>query len=305
MSSKSYIDKISTSKDWEKYELVAIDKLKKDIEDYSNKGYDSIGFIWGDISIHPDLFEIIKESKSRWFKNINVITNAMIFSDYIKAKSLIESGVTRVNISIHSHNSTIEDHLTQIKWWFEKKLKAIDNFKELYSKWLLVSELSINIVLNGLNYKNIVETCLYFWKEKDINDIRINFIWPRFFTSQKDKEELMFTYTEFLPYLKKLIYISIKYNIRITFDSIPACIFYKVDSKNYKKIIKRFLWEDFDYIDEVSNINKDQVFYWKQQKKDQLKVKSDACLKCKYFNLCEWIWKEYVDDYWYKEFSAV
>ena len=48
------------------------------------------------------------------FQVINVITNAMIFSNFEKAKKLVESGVTRINISIHSHLDEIEDYITQI-----------------------------------------------------------------------------------------------------------------------------------------------------------------------------------------------
>jgi uncharacterized Fe-S cluster-containing radical SAM superfamily enzyme len=39
----------------------------------------------------------------------------MRFADYDFSKRLIESGVTRINISIHSHLDEIEDLLTQVK----------------------------------------------------------------------------------------------------------------------------------------------------------------------------------------------
>jgi hypothetical protein len=95
-------------------------------------------------------------------------------------------------------------------------------------------------VLNSKNYKTIVETVLFYFIKKNIKDIRINFI-----RLNKDIEEnwddLKLSYTDFLPYLKKLIYISLKYKFRLTFDTVPACIFYKIDSKNYKNLIKNFL----------------------------------------------------------------
>ena len=288
----------------EKY-LTNFSIVKKEIEKYSIKWYKSIWFLWWDISIHPRIFDIITEAKKNWFDDINIITNAMIFSDYKKAKKLIDSWTTRVNISIHSHIDEIENHLTQIKWWLERKLQAIDNFNKLIDKWFLKSNLSINIVLNWLNYKKIVETCLYFFKVKNINDIRINFLWNRFFTWPQDKIDLELKYSDMLWALKKLIYISLKYKLRITFDSIPPCIFYKLDNTNYKKIIKNFLWEEFDYINEVSNLNKDKVFNWKEQKRNELKIKFKGCDKCEYNDICEWVWKEYVDSYWEWEFICI
>ena len=291
---------------WEdEKELTNFELIKKEIINYADKGYKSIWFLWWDISIHPKLYEIINEAKINWFKNIVVITNWMIFYDYQKAEKLILSWVNRVNISVHSHIEKIEDYLTQVKWWFEKKIKAIDNFNDLYAKWLLKSKISINIVLNKLNYKDVLKTCMYFYKVKNISDIRINFLWNRFFIWKKDKEDLELSYTQFLPYQKLLIIFSLKNNLRITFDSIPACIFYKLWFIDWKNIVKKFLWEDFDFIQEVANINKNQVFDWKEQKKDELKVKFKKCSECLYFDKCEWIWKEYVNSFWENEFIPV
>lgn len=271
-----------------------------EIERYAEKWFTSIGFLWWDISIHPWIYEIIETAKTNWFEEISIITNAMIYSDYNKAEKLIKSWATRINISVHSHDKNIEDYLTQIPWWLNKKLKAIDNFNKLNNDWFLQSPLSINIVLNWRNYKNILKTCIFFFKEKNINDIRLNFIWPRYFTSEKDKEELFLKYSDFLPYLKELIYLSLKLDLRITFDSIPACIFYKIDKVNYRNIIKKFLWEGFDKIEEFSNIKN-----WKSKKKDELKIKFELCNKCIYNNTCEWVWKEYGIECWGEEFNPI
>ncbi len=290
---------------WETFWLVAFNLIKKEIKTYAIKWYKSIWYIWWDISIHPNIYEIIEKSRKYWFENISIITNAMVFSDYNKAEKLILSWTTRINISIHSHNCNIEDYITQINWWFEKKLLAIDNFNKLYNHKVLKNPISINIVLNWLNYKDITKTCLYFYKIKNIKDIRINFLWNRFFFSEDDKKKLELSYTEFLPYLKELIIFSIKINLRITFDAIPACVFHKLGFKNHNFIIRKFLWEELDYIDEVSNINMDVKFNWKEQKRNELKTKFDKCNDCLYSNKCQWIWKEYVKRYWEDEFNAI
>jgi len=290
---------------YDEKELTNLEIVKDQIDNYAKNWYNSIGFLWWDISIHPNIYEILSYSKKKWFVWINVITNSMIFDDYKKAERLVNSWVTRINISIHSHLVDIEDYLTKIKWWLSRKLLAIDNFNILFKNNILKSPLSINIVLNWANYKTIVESCLYFWKYKGINDIRINFIWPRFFDTPKDKKDLMLTYDDFLPYIKKLIYISINYNIRITFDSVPACIFYNIDNINYRVLIRKFLWEQYDHINEVSNLNKKIVFNWKEHKKNDLKIKTKNCKNCLYLESCEWIWKEYIEEYWENEFYSL
>lgn len=300
MSSKFAIEKVE-----ETWWLVDIDIIKKEIDNYSFRWYNSIWYIWWDISIHPHLIDIISYSKSKWFKNINVITNWMIFSDYQKANDLILAWVTRVNISVHSWDYKEEDYITQIQWWLKMKLKAIDNFNVLYEKWLLKSKLSINIVLNWLNYKNILKTCIYFHKFKNIDDIRINFLWNRFFIDENDKEILEISYTDIIPYLKNTLIYSLNHNLRLTFDTIPACIFNKLWFNNIDLIINNFIWENKDYISEVSNMNKNQTFNRKDQKKNELKTKFDTCVSCKYDCSCEWVWKEYVESFWKEEFLPV
>lgn len=284
--------------------FVKLDELKEKIKWYATDWYKSIGFLWWDISIHPDIVEIISYCKELWFININVISNGMKFDDFEFTKKVINAWLTRINISIHSHIDEIEDYLIQVKWWLQRKLKAIDNIKYFYEKWLLRDDLSINIVLNSKNYKTIVESVLFFYLKKKISDIRINFIWLND-DIKENWDDLKLSYTEFLPYLKKLIYISIKYNIRITFDTIPACIFYKIDIINFKTLIKKFLWEDLDHITEIDHINNDEQFNWKERKKDMLKMQFPHCNKCDYNISCQWVRKNYWELYKWNEFVPI
>jgi len=284
--------------------FVWLDLLKEKITWYAKNGYKSIGFLGGDISIHPDIIEIISFCKENNFININVISNWMKFDDYDFTKRIIKAWVTRINFSIHSHIDKVEDYLIQVEWWLQRKFKAIDNFKLFYNKWLLRDDISINIVLNSKNYKTIVETVLFYKYKKQINDIRINFIWLNK-DVKENWDDLRISYTEFFPYLKKLIYVSIKYKIRITFDTVPACILYKVDKKNYKDIIRKFLWEDLDHITEIDYINNKEQFDWKKRKKDILKTQFDDCDICDYKESCQWIRKEYWNIYWWNEFKPI
>jgi MoaA/NifB/PqqE/SkfB family radical SAM enzyme len=288
--------------------LVEYTIIKDKLDWYYKKWYRSIGFLWWDISIHPDLYKIIKYCKKLWYTEIHVITNAMIFDDYNKAEKLILSWVTRVNISVHSHLEKIEDYLIQVPWGLKRKLKALDNFNNLYNKSLLKSSLSINIVLNKQNYKTIVETVLFYKIKKNINDIRINFIWLVENLSS-NWWNIQISYTEILPYLKRLIYVSEKYNIRLTFDSIPVCIFLKINNKKGEYYLNKYFWDKFDHInviDELSNPDLENTFYNKQDKeKNSYKTKFKDCKKCIYNNTCQWVWNSYYKVYWDKEFTPI
>lgn len=284
--------------------FVTLDKLQLKLSSYYNEWYRSVGFLGWDISIHPKMIEVVQFAKTLWFIEIQAITNGMIFDNDTKAVNIVNAWLTRVNFSIHSHISKTEDYLTQIPWGLKRKLNAIDNFNKLHKDNLLKSPVSINFVLNEINYKTVVESVLYFYKIKNINDIRINFVWLNDDTKE-NWDELKLSYTDFLPYLKKLIYISLKYNIRVTFDTVPACIYKQIDPVNYKKLISTFLWEDKDHIVEIDWVNKNQKFNWKERKTNQLKTKFDSCKKCSYNDSCQWIRKQYWKIYWWNEFKAI
>ncbi len=280
-----------------------IDNLKEKVRWYIEKWYNSIWFLWWDVSIYPKLIELINYCKKVWFLEIHIITNWMRFDSFDFTKNIIKSWLTRFNISIHSHQEEIEDYLTGVKWWLIRKLNAIDNINLIIKEGNL-QPLSINIVLNSYNLKSIIKTVLFFFKVKKIKDIRINFIWLDE-DIKENWDDLKISYTEFLPYLKQLIYISLKYSIRITFDSVPACIFYKIDKINYKLFIEKFLWEEYDHITEIDWINNNKVFDWKIEKTNRQKTKFEKCKLCKYNLKCEWVRKTYNEVYWNLEFNLI
>lgn len=299
------------STDFHKKDILLVDfiTIKAKIIFYYKKWYRSIWLLWGDISIHPKVFDIVSTCKKLWYIEINVITNWMVFDNYTFAEKLVVSGVNRINISIHSHKKEIEDDLTMVPWWLLRKLKAIDNFNILYSKGLLKSPLSINIVLNKKNYVDLLETIIYFFSVKKIADIRINFIWLDN-NIKKYWDELKISYTDIIPSIKKVMYYSIKYWVRVTFDEIPNCIFYKLFPWETENLIKKFSSSSFDYIDLVEELSlwdkSHESTYLRTERDTNLyKTKFDWCKQCLYFNTCKWVWKSYVDIYGENEFQAV
>lgn len=278
--------------------------LRNKLKFYREEGYNSVWFLGWDVSIYPWIIDLISYTKELWFESINLVTNAIRFSDEVFAEKIIRAWANRINISIHSHIPEIENYLTSVPGWLERKLRAIDNLNDLNNKWILKNPISINIVLNQKNYKTIVESVIYFNQVKKINDIRINFV--RLSEDVTENwDDLKISYTEILLYIKKIIYLSIKYNIRITFDTIPACIFYIIDNKNYKTLIEKFIWENKDTINKIDNINLSDIFDWKERKINELKTKFSSCKKCIFDYNCEWVRKEYKEIYWGKEFLPI
>lgn len=274
--------------------LTPFEDIKKDLEQHRKSGCDSVGFLGGDISIHPRMVDIFRTARSLGYENVQMVTNALIFADPKKAEEVVQAGVTRVNISVHSHQPAIEDYLTQIPGGLVRKLKGIRAFSELQRKGLLRSAVSINIVLNRHNYSDIVKTCWFFFSKMGIVDMRMNFVWPEFSLGEH-AWNIALRYSEFIPQFRELISLAIKHRIRLTFDTIPPCVFREAFPKEFKKLLPLFLGEQYDQIDAISVIGMDDNFSWKNRKRNQFKYQASFCKDCQFFHSCDGLWREHVE----------
>ena len=96
------------------------------IKKYRAKEYNSVGFLGGEITIYPDVLELIEYTKDLGYQNIHIISNARRFSDEKFLKQLIDNGITRVSVSIHSHLEEIENVLNN-RNSFSEQLQGIKN----------------------------------------------------------------------------------------------------------------------------------------------------------------------------------
>ncbi|MCX6746265.1 MAG: radical SAM protein, partial [Candidatus Parcubacteria bacterium] len=235
--------------------------------------------------------KIVKLAKILGFKIIHIISNGRKYNNEKFLGQLIKNGVNRFSVSIHSHQPEVEDYLTQRPGGFEEKIQGLKNLVKLNQ------HISVNLVINNLNYKDILET-LSFFKELGINDFRLNFIWLH--GRAKDNKDLFLKYSDFLPSLDEIIRQSKINNFTIAFEGIPACL---INDKN-----------KLDYIGELRDLNTEVVafnnpqkerenFNWQERKANEFKIKHENCSKCKFANLCEGVWKNYIDIYGWSEFN--
>jgi MoaA/NifB/PqqE/SkfB family radical SAM enzyme len=265
--------------------------IQKELIRARKNGFESIGFLGGEFTLHPDVLKIIKLAKILGFKIIHIISNGRKYQDENFVKQIIKNGVNRFSVSIHSYKPEVEDYLTQRPGGFEEKIQGLKNLIKLNQL------VSINLVINNLNYKEILES-LKFFNEMGINDFRLNFIWLH--GRAKDNKDLYLKYSDFLPLLDELIKLAKNNNFTIAFEGIPACL---INDKN-----------KLDYIGELRDLNTEVVafnnptkerenFNWQERKTNEFKVKHENCVLCKFNNFCEGVWSDYIDLYGWSEFS--
>ena len=277
--------------------FVDYDVIKKELIKAKKNKFDSIGFLGGEFTLHPDVLKIIKLAKLLGFKIIHIISNGRKYHDKKFLERLIKSGVNRFSVSIHSHQSEIEDYLTQRKGGFAEKVEGLHNLVALTRQGLIKNPISLNFVINGKNYKSIIES-LEFFTQLGIKDYRFNFIWLHGRAGKN--HDLFLTYSEILPYMEKMIEFSKTNNIRIAFEGIPACLI------NDKAKI--------EYLGELRDLNTEIVAYnnpeksreqfnWQERKKNEFKIKHEKCSQCQWHRICDGVWKDYIKNYGWQEFK--
>ncbi|SRR4030042_1114319 len=265
--------------------------IQKELIIARKNGYQSIGFLGGEFTLHPDVLKIVKTAKLLGFTIIHIISNGRKYNDEKFLVQLIKNGANRFSVSIHSHLPKIEDYLTQRPGGFAEKIEGLKNLVKLNQP------VSVNLVINNLNYQDILETLKYFG-ELGIKDFRLNFIWLHGRASEN--KNLFLKYSEFLPLINKIINLAKENKFTIAFEGIPACL---IKDKN-----------KLDYIGELRDLNTEVVafnnpqkqrenFNWQERKQNEFKIKHEKCALCEFNKFCEGIWQDYINLYGWSEFE--
>lgn len=93
-------------------------------------GYRTVCFTGGEPTLRPDLPELVSYAKSL-SAEVKLQTNGLILSDKKAASRLVDAGVTRALVSIHSHLDEINDFITRTPGSLQKSLLGIRNLLEL------------------------------------------------------------------------------------------------------------------------------------------------------------------------------
>lgn len=275
--------------------MVDFEKIKLDIILAKRQGFESIGFLGGEFTLHPEIFKILHLCRLLKFKIVHIISNGRKFKDKKFLAKLIESGANRFSVSIHSHKSNIEDDLTQVNGGFKEKIQGIRNLIFFYKKGLINYPVSINLVINNKNYLDLLKTLSYYHK-LGIRDFRLNFMWIR--GRAEEFKDLYLKYENFIPQIDKIIASANNQGFNVAFDGIPPCFMLKNGLK--------YIGEYQDYNTDVIGYNNPtgarQRFNWQKLRKNSLKTKHLKCKDCEYNNRCEGVWKGYIKVFGWSEF---
>jgi cyclic pyranopterin phosphate synthase len=274
---------------------VSVEKFKKRV--YSvlneNKNIDRVIFASGEPTLNPDLIKYVKHAKKVGFKKIAVISNGRRYAYKNFCLDLISAGVNEFIISLHGHEKSIHEFLTRAPGSFDQTVRGLTNISDQRHR---LSKILISHVVNKKNYLHM-ESFLKYLKQFMVDHVSLLVVQPRGENMEKDFFELMPKYSDLAREIEKIVCnkpellvsnISAEYHYLSILD-LPLCFSKKlVPHIGFGEI--RLIEKD-KKIREISNI--------------PYKTKGKVCIKCRYVDVCEGVYKNYVKNYGWGEFKCV
>jgi MoaA/NifB/PqqE/SkfB family radical SAM enzyme len=290
--------------------------MRRELEFWHSAGSRSVGFLGGEPTTYPWIVQAVAYAKELGYTRIAIATNATKLRLPHFSDKMLEAGLTRATISMHGHTAELEDRLTRVPGVFEKKCTAIRYLLEKRKEGYLPDGLSVNIVLNGWNYRYLVHMMKFFYDDLGLTDLRVNFIRPEGYA--EGDPDLTPHYGQVKRYLIKAIEAMEKVwkTNTFTFGGFPLCTL-PVALRENDALLKKYMGEyrdlstDCSVRQEGSGFGIEQVddgrarFNWQDRKRFDLKDAPKACYTCSKVALCEGVWKGYVDIHGDAEFTSI
>ncbi|KKS26099.1 MAG: Radical SAM domain protein [Parcubacteria group bacterium GW2011_GWA2_42_11] len=141
--------------------------VKKDIDKAANMNARGFAFSGGEPTLRNDLPELAAYAREKNLGHIEVQSNGRMYIYKKLCQKLIDSGVNRFVVSLHSHQEKIHDRIMGTKGTFKQAVQGIKNLNELGQK------VNINVVLIKPNYQHLAQHVKFLIDNFDIGEIRL------------------------------------------------------------------------------------------------------------------------------------
>jgi MoaA/NifB/PqqE/SkfB family radical SAM enzyme len=257
--------------------------IKKELLMGRKRGSDFVDFLGGEPTIRRDIFDLVGYSKKLGFKTISMTTNGKLFYYRDFARRMIDAGLNSAVFSIHGHTPQLHDYLTRSRNSYMYASTGMSNLKKISKKIYICT----NTVIVRDNYRFLPRIAENNAK-LGADGMEFMFIHPRGH-AMESFEEIVPALTEISDYLKPTINAGVSRGIKHTvIRYIPMCymgmdIKYLSEFESMKRLREHHIGPEFRDLD----VEKNRALHGR--------VKGPQCVACKYFNICEGIFKEYAE----------
>ncbi|MCK4884037.1 MAG: radical SAM protein [Candidatus Diapherotrites archaeon] len=263
------------------------DEIKNDLILSKENGANEVVFTGGEVTIRPDVFEIVSFARELDYGIIQIQTNGrmMYYSNFVK--KLVESGVTEVSPALHGNTPQLHDYLTRSPGSFKQVYQGILNAKSFGLKVLS------NTVITKPNYEFLPEIAQLL-VEANVDQFQFAFVHPQG-NALKYFDSIVPLKSEVKPFVHRALDISINAGIFGMVEAYPFCFMKGYEQYCSEHFIPETEIRDIDtFVDNFTDVRKTQG-----------KSKGPRCDECAHKSICEGPWCEYPQKRGWSEFLPV
>lgn len=278
-----------------------LSRVREELRHFRKAGCRAVGFLGGEPTAYPRLLEAVADARGLGYDRIAICTNGTRLSDRAYCEALVEAGLTRVTVSVHSHRAEVEDGVvTLVPGNLARKVAGLGHLAALRDAGRLPGGVALNPVLCRPNLREM-EEYRDFFGARGVDDVRFNFIWPQ--GGARTDPAWVPTFREAMPWIARTMLRDEKRpRGHLTFGGVPRCALRLagIGGRLEERLAARYLDEaGFDPDNDVSLATKSgpllDRFVWQEVKRDALKTKAASCAPCAHRARCEGVWATYAD----------
>ena len=250
------------------------------------KGYVRIEFTGGEPTIRKDILYLVKKAKELGYQDIGLSTNGRMLSYKNFCQEIYDKGVKRVNVSLYGYDSKTHNAITRTPGSFKQTVQGIKNFLN-YPDTIV----TVNTVVFKMNYKYldriakfVLSLGIKFWNPLDLI--------PDGYAQKNYKYLSVDSLTELSERLNDLEGVVSSFD-SVTFFDFPLCLFSQefrnISNVSFVSARGRIeITNQIGYHPKRFNVTKESKVI------DIHKKRLDICKKCRFYNSCGGVWKEYL-----------
>jgi MoaA/NifB/PqqE/SkfB family radical SAM enzyme len=259
--------------------------IKRDIDFARKTGASTLSLSGGEPTIRKEIFRALEYARSKEFETIEVQTNARLLSYKDFARRLLESGATRLLISIHAHNQELGDFLSRSEGSWEQTVQGIRNLKSLG-----MDNIRFSTVACSYNYRQFPEIIRFLLRFRAVG-YHMGFVIPDGY-AYRQKETIPHM-SATLPYLKKAIDMVAESGSEAWLYSVPYCLM-----QGYEQFIA-----ETGTTDSILRGPGFEASIQRNRRKQRSKART--CRECRYYPVCIGVWRRYAEMFGFDEFRPV
>jgi MoaA/NifB/PqqE/SkfB family radical SAM enzyme len=185
------------------------------LSDGRQAGYDAASFTGGEPTIRPDLLGLVKAARACGYLDIKVQSNGLLFAHGANVDALVQAGVTRFHLSIHTHDATAYDGLVQREGSYPMMVAGLDN---LVSRGL---QPVADVILKTDTYRKLPDALAWLYAR----GVREAHLWFVSLTDgNRDNLHSMPRMTEVLPVMRQGFAFARERGLALRSLHVPRCL---------------------------------------------------------------------------------